>query len=310
MSGGASVGGGKNKQSSNGQQTTNQDLNPTLEYNLNNNYLRQAQTTLPSYGGPNLDLSRGIDASGQLMNYQPQSVTASTYDPSTINRGDIRNIKAGQLSNTNLSPYESPYINDVVNTSLSDLDRARQMAISSGQASATAAGAFGGSRHGVADSLTNDNFARNAASTAAQLRQAGFVNAQGAASQDIANRMQADTSNQGVDLNVAGQNAGFTNNSRQFNATAQNAASLANQSADLAGAGVRQNATGMFGTLAGNQYAANYGQHNDQVNQQLQLQQLWNQALGLFPTYGSTTTYSNGNTGGTQLAAGFTYGGK
>jgi hypothetical protein len=76
------------------------------------------------------------------------------------------------------------WTNDVVNTSLNDLDRARQMAIGQGEDAAIAAGAYGGSRHGVADSLTNEASLRAAASTAARSRSAGFNAAAGYGMQD------------------------------------------------------------------------------------------------------------------------------
>lgn len=78
------------------------------------------------------------------------------------------------LRNADLSPYMNPYTQNVIDTSMADLNRARQMAIGQGQGAATMAGAYGGSRHGVADSLTNERFIDQAGSLAAQLRAAGY----------------------------------------------------------------------------------------------------------------------------------------
>ena len=70
------------------------------------------------------------------------------------------------LTNHGFTPTEITQIIDAhkgtIDRSLGDLERSRQGAINAGQADATAAGAFGGSRHGVADSLTNREFADSA----------------------------------------------------------------------------------------------------------------------------------------------------
>lgn len=130
-----------------------------------------------SLGGLNQGLSDAMSGTRGLMNYNPQSVTA------------------GQLANTDMSAYMNPYTNEVIDRSLSDLERGRQGAISNTQGQATAAGAFGGSRHGVADSLTNREFADSAGSLAANLRNAGWNTALGAAQFDIGNRLGADQFN-------------------------------------------------------------------------------------------------------------------
>lgn len=55
------------------------------------------------------------------------------------------------------------FTNYVTDQTLSDLERQRQMQQNVTGAEATQAGAFGGSRHGVADALTNEAFARTGA---------------------------------------------------------------------------------------------------------------------------------------------------
>jgi hypothetical protein len=74
------------------------------------------------------------------------------------------------------------------------------------------AGAFGGSRQGIAEAETNRAFAQQGGQLAAQLRQQGFNTALGASQQDVANQMQAALANQGagfqaanLGLNAAGQ---------------------------------------------------------------------------------------------------------
>ena len=110
----------------------------------------------------------------------------------------------GTLQGADIAAYQNPYTDQVVNTGLNDIERSRQMAINDTGAAATAAGAFGGSRHGVAESLTNDNFARQATQFAGQQRQAGFNNAQQGAMFDINSRMGANQQR----MQAAGQLAG------------------------------------------------------------------------------------------------------
>jgi hypothetical protein len=92
------------------------------------------------------------------MGYRPMAITAPT--------------QAG------LQQYTNPYETQVVQQSLGDLERSRLMAQNVGGAQAGAANAFGGARHGIAESETNRAFADQAARTASGLRQTGYQNAQ------------------------------------------------------------------------------------------------------------------------------------
>jgi hypothetical protein len=119
--------------------------------------------------------------------------------------GAAMGFNPGSLQDANIGAYQNPYTDQVVNTGLGDIERSRQMAINDTGAAASAAGAFGGSRHGVAESLTNEGFARQAGQFAGQQRQAGFNNAQQGAMFDIGNRMGANAQR----LQAANQLAGM-----------------------------------------------------------------------------------------------------
>lgn len=136
-----------------------------------------AFTGASQLGGGNVGVTQGMDATRGLLGYTPSSVAA------------------GQLRDTDLSPYMNPYTNEVIANSLADLERQRAKSISLGQGAATQANAFGGSRHGVADSLTNEAAIREAGSLSSSLRNQGFMNAQNAAMGDIDRRFSADTFN-------------------------------------------------------------------------------------------------------------------
>lgn len=160
-------------------------------------------------GQNNQQMGNALGATQSLLNYQPDSV------------------EAGQLANTNLSPYFNPFQQNVIDTTMADLESARQGMIAQGQGAATQAHAYGGSRHGVADSLTNDAMARTGASTVAQLRSAGFQNAQQAAMQDISNRFAADQFNSQQGLAGANFRLGAANQLGQMGMS-QDANSRAN----------------------------------------------------------------------------------
>ena len=168
-------------------------------------------------------------------------------------------IQAQNLPNTNLNAYMNPYLDNVVDPALADVERQRQLAINSGEDRAINAGAYGGSRHGISDAVTNSEAMRQAGAVSGQLRQQGFSQAQALAQQDNTLGLQAQMANQGdlttraglasnlisqgVASQTQGQLAGLQalsqNNALQANMMAQNQqaqlqGAMANQQADLA----------------------------------------------------------------------------
>jgi hypothetical protein len=79
--------------------------------------------------------------------------------------------------------YFNPFEQQVVNTSLNDLEQARQRAVQQTGQQAMSARAFGGSRHGVAEALTSGEYGRQAGSMLANLRNQGYQQALGLAQQ-------------------------------------------------------------------------------------------------------------------------------
>lgn len=105
------------------------------------------------YQGAATGLQQAGQAAGQVAQYNPAAFGA------------------------NVAQFQSPFTQQVTDTTLADLERQRQMAINNTGAAAGAAGAFGGSRHGVAEAETNRGFADIGAQTFANLNNAGFQNA-------------------------------------------------------------------------------------------------------------------------------------
>lgn len=111
------------------------------------------------------------------------------------------------IAGTDLTQYTNPYETQVVNQSLQDLDRARQMQANQLGAQATTAGAFGGSRQALMESELGRNYMDQAARTASGLRQAGYQNAQQMAGQDITTGLQGSQNR----LNAANQLGSIAN---------------------------------------------------------------------------------------------------
>jgi len=85
--------------------------------------------------------------------------------------------------------YYNPFEQRVVDTSLNDLEQARQRAVQQTGQQAMAAKAFGGSRHGVAEALTSGEYSKQAGSMLANLRNQGYQQAlQLAQQQQLANQ--------------------------------------------------------------------------------------------------------------------------
>ena len=125
------------------------------------------------------------DGFGQMMNLGQRGFGGQLARNSADMAAKQGEFQAGTIAGSDLSAYANPYEDQVVARSMADIDRARQMAMMGVNDQAVSAGAFGGSRAGVQGALTNEAFGKQAADTAAQLRQAGYMNAQNMAGQDI-----------------------------------------------------------------------------------------------------------------------------
>ena len=121
--------------------------------------------------GFNPDQLQGFDATRDSFQ------DSMSYNP----RGLLSDIGTQPLD---IQSFQNPFTTQVIDQSLADLDRARQIRLQSDQDAAIGAGAFGGSRSALLEAETNRNFADQAARTATNLRQSGYNNALNAAMQD------------------------------------------------------------------------------------------------------------------------------
>ena len=258
-------------------------------------------------------LTDATQAATAGANYQPMNVTPDQVSTSMgtqqvgtqmgsrmTQAGDV---SAGSLPQVNMQQYTNPYESQVVNQSMADLDRARQIQQMQQNAKMGAAGAFGGSRHGIAQAESNRAFYDRAGAMAGGLRQQGFQNAQQMAQQDLQRQMQADLANQSTQLSAsrANQQTEQTGLARQLQAGMANqnveqqglqrmlqaglanqsqgmAAQMANQSAGLQSAEQRLQAAGQLGRLS--QQGVDMGRTlTGDVREQGNMQQLMQQQL-------------------------------
>jgi len=91
----------------------------------------------------------------------------------------------------NVGAYMNPYTQQVVDRTQADIERQRQMAINNMGAAATRANAFGGSRQGVAEGVTNAEFGRVAGNLIAPMRRDAFNTAMSNAMTDRSQRLGA-----------------------------------------------------------------------------------------------------------------------
>lgn len=151
------------------------------------------QEAVSGYG----DLDAGTQAYGQASDiYEGLSGFQS------------QNLSAGQIADADIGRYMSPYTQNVIDASLRTLGGAQQQALNQQGAQASAAGAFGGSRHGVAEAETRKAYGQQASDLVTNQMQQGFMNAQGMAQQDVAAQNQFALGNRAATERAAAIRAG------------------------------------------------------------------------------------------------------
>ena len=91
----------------------------------------------------------------------------------------------------NVGAFNNPYQQQVIDNTAQDIERQRQMAINNLGAQAQGAGAYGGSRQGVAEGVTNAEYGRMAANQLGNMRMQGYNNALSSAMNDRSSRLGA-----------------------------------------------------------------------------------------------------------------------
>lgn len=184
-------------------------------------------------------------------------------------------LGSNPLSGDNLQQFMNPFQSDVIDASIAQNERARQIAQNQINMQNTAGAAFGGSRSGVANALTNEAYDRNNQTNIANLNAANFSQAQ-----------QAALNNAGLQLGAAGQLVGTAG--AGYNQALQQGGLLAN-------IGDVQQQQAQAGLNAEWQRAL---QNNQNL---INAQSLRNQALGIIPVQqtvtGDSTTKTSSSPG-------------
>lgn len=194
-------------------------LDPTAAPQLTAPKLGPAST----YGGASVD-----------PNAVPK-LTAAQIDPASLFGGARTDPNAATMIGastgaSNMAAYQNPYEDQVVQSTLGDIERQRQQAINGNSSTATLQGGEGGafgSRAGVSDSLTNEAALRASANAAGTLRSQGFDTAASNAQQDASRALAASQSDQGVLSQILGQNTANAQQAGLAGADAANSRALA-----------------------------------------------------------------------------------
>ena len=136
----------------------------------------------------------GTDLAAQMAAY------GGVYQPAQIS---AQQTNLGLTGPGSISSYMNPYTESVRTNALADLESARRAAIQQTGERATQARAFGGSRQGVAEALTNAGFAKQAATLGTTLNEQAFNQAMAMQQADIGRRSAADIANQQAGLQGA-----------------------------------------------------------------------------------------------------------
>lgn len=120
-------------------------------------------------------------------------------------QGVLDNTISATGGHSNMGNYQNPYENQVVNQTINDMGRANTIAQNHLNATAAGAGAFGGSRHGIANAEMDRNFLDRVGAAAGGLRQTGFTTAAQLGMADSDRTLNADIADQQANLQAASQ---------------------------------------------------------------------------------------------------------
>jgi hypothetical protein len=136
----------------------------------------------------------GTDLAAQMAAY------GGVYQPDMQVAGQAN---LGMTGPGSIGSYMNPYTSQVRQNALADLESSRQMAIQNTGERAMQAKAFGGSRQGVAEGITNLGFAKQAGTLGTQLNENAFNQAVQLQAADLARTQQAAAANQAAGLSGA-----------------------------------------------------------------------------------------------------------
>jgi len=156
----------------------------SVTQNLPSPYLTGAFTALGERLLPLLSTSAAINTASYAQQVAPETALQQQARGMSGGLGDYQQYlnQAQQYSGPQAyQQFMSPYQQQVIDTTLTEFDRQRQMAMAGQNAQAVAGGAFGGAREGVQRAEYGAQTLQDRAALQAQLLQQGFGQAQQAA---------------------------------------------------------------------------------------------------------------------------------
>lgn len=225
---------------------------PFQAYNMptqgaDNSFYEQGRSTIQQAqkaGQGATDQAAGVF--GSVANDSPMFIDAPQI-------GDVMDVSperaaAGNVAGSSLTPYLNQYQGAVIDQSNREIDRSKQMADNQNAYSATRAGAFGGSRHGIIDAENERNYAQMKQDNTNSLLQSGYGQAQGLLQGDIDRQAGMSQFNVGQLNQAQTGNADRDLNARSADASARLAALQGNQQQEVATSGLNlQGAQGLLG---------------------------------------------------------------
>lgn len=201
---------------SSGTQTVQQEVDPQTQARYEDIYGRAkgvAQQPFIPYTGPmvagfspdqlrQFQATRGLFESG--MGYDPTKALQGLAQEQRPMTG-----QAASLLGQDISAYQSPYQQQVIDLAMGDIQRQADIARGSAQDRAIRAGAFGGSRSAIIESESQRPYAEAMQRTAVEGRQRGFEQAQRAAEADVARQQQMQMFAPQFELQARQQQAGL-----------------------------------------------------------------------------------------------------
>lgn len=209
-----------------------------------------AQGFDPAQAGAVMAGAQGYDAvTGQASRasgggYNAAQAQAQGYDAAIADLANLPTARAGsaraaQIEQSRIDALRNPYEQQVVDATLADFDVNAERTRAQQAAQAAGAGAFGGSRFGVREAVTEGELARARAAQQAGLLADSYNFAAGLANEDAGRQQQASitNANNATQAGIANANIGLSgllanvdalNQAGRFNAQAFNDVSLAN----------------------------------------------------------------------------------
>jgi len=152
------------------------------------NYQSGFQGTTGGIGGQAGNFQQGLGSARNPNVFRSQNYMNQTQGYENPNQGMQAENYARDFRQ-NLNQFVDPYTDQVVNQTIRDMDRARQMTANQVSGDAAKAGAFGGSRSMLMQAENNRNFADRTAAAVGQLRSQGFQRAADRAQQEQLQRL-------------------------------------------------------------------------------------------------------------------------